>query len=182
MDIVMLVGESGSGKTTAALRCTHRAWQSNRSVGGIVALGTFEQNRRDSFQVVNLATGEKRLLAKRDLPSSVMQGPFGFSEEGLTFGHKALRSAIEHKSDLVVVDEVGPLELSGSGWAEDLHLLSRTPPNYLLLTVRPAILEEVRTTFFPKLPTVAIAVSDYQHLLRRWHLQEWNNSGDGNLR
>jgi nucleoside-triphosphatase THEP1 len=170
MDIVFLIGESGSGKTTAALRCAQKAWQGNWNIGGFVALGDFVENVRDSFTLLDLATGRKELLARRDLVSEMRQGPFGFTQQGLALGHSAIRSALELRANLVVIDEVGPLELNGGGWAEDLALVRDHAPAHVLLTVRPWLVEKIAETFFPNTPTIAIPVPQYQEVLDRWNL------------
>jgi nucleoside-triphosphatase THEP1 len=61
------------------------------------------------------------------------------SPEGLALGHAALaRSGV----DVVVVDEIGPWELAGSGWCRDLDALVRRDVR-LLLVVRHGCLSAV---------------------------------------
>lgn len=74
--------------------------------------------------------------------------PFSFSREALAWGAETLRREIEAAPDLLVLDEVGPLELKwGSGFREVLEELVRAAGGpggpreapRVLLTVRPSL-------------------------------------------
>lgn len=131
--VVVITGERGAGKTTlagAVVACLRAA---GVQVGGILAPGVHRDGRRYSFDVVAVASGERRPLACRE-------PQVGWAEErcfwvdpgGFAFGNAAL--CVEGL-EVVVVDEVGPWELAGSGWAASLDVLvEREVP--LLLVVR----------------------------------------------
>lgn len=172
MDIVLLFGEQGSGKSIAALRCAQKAWLANWRVAGIVAPGEFAENRRHSFTVIDLASGEKTQLAQRDYPSPIMVGPFGFYAEGLELGRTALATACNQGIDLAVVDEIGPLELQGGGWAQGLRNIVDSKVPHLLITVRPHLVEQVAATFFPHKTYVAVYAKEYHKIFYRWDLRE----------
>jgi nucleoside-triphosphatase len=46
-------------------------------------------------------------------------------------------------SDVVVIDEVGPFELSGGGWAQPLDALAHGYTGALLLVVRESVVDAV---------------------------------------
>jgi nucleoside-triphosphatase THEP1 len=170
MDIVLLFGEQGSGKTTAALRCAQKAWQANWRVSGIVAPGEFAENRRSAFTIIDLATGDSMPLAQRNYPSAVRAGSFGFYDAGLKLGHAALARARENSTDLAVIDEIGPMELHGGGWAEDVHnIIARGVP-HLLVTVRPSIIAQVAAVFFPQAAHVLVHAKEYKKIFYHWNL------------
>jgi nucleoside-triphosphatase THEP1 len=138
--VVVLTGERGSGKTTLAAETVERLRGAGFKVGGILAPGTFRDGTRFSFDLLDLASGDS-------LPFGCREPRQGWSEEkcfwvnpaGLALGRVALaRSEV----DVVVVDEVGPWELVGSGWSRDLDaLVGRGVP--LLIVVRHACLSAV---------------------------------------
>ena len=148
MKIALVYGTSGSGKTTAVTRCFAQAQNRGWRVGGIVAPGSFHDNCRQEFWVVDLASGQQQLLARRGLAAPVYCGPFGFSAAGLEFGRAAIRRAISDAVDLLIIDEIGPLELRNMGWAEVLREILPGKVGHLLLTVRPALCQEVSQKFF----------------------------------
>jgi len=131
--VVVLTGERGVGKTTLAAEVVERLRATGVRVGGILAPGTVKEGRRHSFDLVALATGERRLLACRDPePGWVEERCFWADPAAVELGHAALGA---EDADVVVVDEVGPWELEGSGWSADLDVLVRRDVR-LLLVVR----------------------------------------------
>ena len=67
---------------------------------------------------------------------------FFFSQRALDFGNSLLKEAAG-KAEVVVVDEVGPLELAGRGFAPGLRIC-RESGAFLILTVRPHLLSPVK--------------------------------------
>jgi len=67
---------------------------------------------------------------------------FFFSQRALDFGNSVLKEATG-KAEVIVVDEVGPLELSGCGFAPGLGIC-RESGAFLILTVRPHLLSLVK--------------------------------------
>jgi hypothetical protein len=67
---------------------------------------------------------------------------FFFSQRALDFANSVLKEAAG-KAEAIVVDEVGPLELSGRGFAPGLGIC-RESGAFLILTVRPHLLSPVK--------------------------------------
>jgi iron complex transport system ATP-binding protein len=74
-------------------------------------------------------------------------GRFNFTKEGLELGNKALSYERVFGKDIVVVDEVGPLELAGNGWANGINELILKYNKILILVVRDEIIENVKNYF-----------------------------------
>ena len=144
---VIVTGATGSGKTTLVQAVVDRLRARGLRVAGIVAPGYVADGRRTGFDIVDLATGERMPLAREE---EHVAGPhprwsrFAFSPEGLALGRKALGEDARG-ADVVVVDEVGPFELSGGGWASALDSLAASPAGVLLLVVRESVVDAVRT-------------------------------------
>ncbi|MCX6551181.1 MAG: hypothetical protein NTY02_09295, partial [Acidobacteria bacterium] len=144
--VVLLSGSTGSGKTTLTQAAIGRLRQAGVRVGGILAPGLLESGRRTGFDIVNLATGEHTVLAREQQNVAgrhARWSRFAFAPEGLALGHRALGDGIG-EADVVIVDEVGPFELSGGGWADALDTLTRTFRGALLLVVRDSVVDAVR--------------------------------------
>jgi len=143
--VVLLTGPTGSGKTTLATALVEYLREQGVTVAGILAPGLLHEGRRTGFDIVDLATGERAPLAREQHEggaSHVRWSRFAFSAEGLALGNRAL-AVNAAGAELVVVDEVGPLELAGSGWAPALDALADSPAG-LVLVVRESVLEDVR--------------------------------------
>ncbi len=67
---------------------------------------------------------------------------FAFSPDGLAHGQQALGPG-SLGADVIVVDEVGPFELAGGGWAQALDRLDREYEGPVLLVVRASIVDAV---------------------------------------
>jgi nucleoside-triphosphatase THEP1 len=70
-------------------------------------------------------------------------GPFRFMPEGILFGRNALSSARMRNDNLIVVDEVGPMELEGGGWAPELDRLTGDGKNVMMWAVREHLVTDV---------------------------------------
>lgn len=135
--VLLLVGASGEGKTSLLQKCIES--QPRTSFGGIINPGTWKNNRRHSSTAHCLTTGEKTLFCKRPQDDA----PFTFYPEGMELAERALSVACNRNNECIVVDEVGPLELNGKGYAPHLpSLLSLETPKHIW-AVRPSIVEQV---------------------------------------
>jgi len=144
--LYILTGETGSGKTTRAAEVVERLRARGLRVGGILASGLLDNGRRTGFDVVNLASGESAPLAREDAGGSASHAQwsrFAFSPEGLALGGRAL-GPDARDADVVLVDEVGPFELAGGGWAPALDRLAGEHEGPVLLVVRASIVDAVK--------------------------------------
>ena len=167
---VVITGATGSGKTTLTLAIVDRLRSRGVRVAGIAAPGLLTDGRRTGFDLVNLATGERASLARE---KQNVGGPharwsrFAFTPEGLALGRRALTDDARG-ADVVVVDEVGPFELSGGGWAPSLDALTHGYHGTLLLVVRESVVGAVKARWGPADTTVYdVAAADPDQVARR---------------
>lgn len=168
--IVVLSGESGSGKTTICTRVVTLARARGLEVAGVLTPPRLAGGRKVGLDVEDIRTGQRRPLAEpyaEPCPESsgrepsargrsqracrsnagAIEGPatesWHFHMDGLTWGTKVLRHATP--CDLLVIDELGPLELiQGQGWTVSLELLRAGRYRLALVVVRPALLPYFR--------------------------------------
>jgi nucleoside-triphosphatase THEP1 len=142
MSLHLLMGARQAGKTTTCRQLAEAARARGFSVGGLLAPAVFADGACVGYDIVELATGRTRRLATLAGAGVEHVGPFAFSPEGLTLGRAALTAAAMAWPDLIIVDEVGPLELAGQGWAEYLAALA-AGPGLTLFAVRLALADDV---------------------------------------
>lgn len=142
MSLALMVGDPHTGKTSTCRRLAEQARARGLTVGGIVAPAVHQAGRCVGYEVVDLATGGSARLATVDGPGAERVGRFHFLAEGLALGRAALEQALERPPHLLIVDEVGPLELAGGGWSEQLDRLTDRP-GFMLFVVRRELTTQV---------------------------------------
>jgi nucleoside-triphosphatase THEP1 len=142
MSLALLIGDRHSGKTSMCRRLADALRGHGLTVGGIIAPAVHEGDRCIAYEVVDLATGRSVSIATTVGPGVQQTGRFHFLAEGLAFGKAAIEQAVSRSDDLIIVDEVGPLELAGGGWCEQVDRLTLQPGS-ALLTVRRSLAQEV---------------------------------------
>ena len=111
--IVILSGARGVGKSAVCLSTVDRAQKRGYACGGIVTL----RRPDDALDVLDVHSGAVRRLSVEESGegAAVVQGRFHFDGESLAWGNSVLGRALP--CHLLVVDELGPLELErGQGW------------------------------------------------------------------
>jgi nucleoside-triphosphatase THEP1 len=156
--VMLLTGDSGEGKSTLVGEAVTYLRQEGVIVGGVLAPGYWKDEQRLGFDVVDLMDGRKAPLCHK-VPKEADgdEGTsFGFFPDGLRLGREALSTARlrEGDADLVIVDEVGPLELSGDGWSSALDSLTDEWSGPMLWVVRRELVQDVTNRWLRTAPVV----------------------------
>jgi nucleoside-triphosphatase THEP1 len=137
--IIVLSGERGVGKSTACRETVALAQAKEYACGGIITL-----TRPDGeLDVLDVSSDDARRLtlppgAKPAIVQAIVQGRFRFDPETLDWGNAALARGTS--CQLLVVDELGPLELEqGGGWTKAFEVLHRGDFTLALVAVRPEL-------------------------------------------
>ena len=156
---LLIVGEPGSGKTSWCREYINRRRKSGSSVGGILSPAIEKQGQRVGSNALDLLTGQEvpfaRLSPYRSFKGGEKIGDYTISRDGILFACSAIKRAVKSRCDLVVIDEVGPLELSGKGLmpAGELALAS---PVSVLIVVRSSLKGALQRRF-PQYEFVVVA-------------------------
>jgi nucleoside-triphosphatase len=144
--LIILTGKRGAGKSTfCSVLITHfkkESWQ----VRGLYSPGLFVDGYKNAIEVVNLENNERRLLAVPKSKSSLSTDEnkplhWNFDPQILEWGNRILMNAVP--TDLLIVDEIGPLELKlGQGWTEAINALDGKAYRLALLVMRPELLTD----------------------------------------
>ena len=118
---IIVHGGIGAGKTRTAEKLVTELERRGITVGGIVSPRILEGTDTVGYRARDIETGRERLLATID-PPGIRVGMFYLSEEALSFARAAIERAVATKQ-VVLLDEVGRLELAGQGHAPALRLL-----------------------------------------------------------
>lgn len=132
--VTILTGSRGVGKTTVCWNTIALARAQGATCGGIVT------GRRDGGREVHdVRTGEVRRLTRQpDGVPAVVQGRFRFDPDTLRWASRALARSVP--CDLLVIDEIGPLELErGEGWTVAFDVLRGGAFGLAVVVVRPEL-------------------------------------------
>jgi len=146
-EIVLWTGPKHSGKSTAVAVLADGARRAGFTVAGLLAEGVHREGELIGFDAVDLRTGRRAALARRGGSGAVRIGQYAFDEAGLDLGAAALCPAAAGDADLVIVDEFGPLELSGAGWRQAVDALLASARGVIVLVVRDRLVEAVRQLY-----------------------------------
>jgi|Deesub1362A_J573_1020465.scaffolds.fasta_scaffold00193_48 nucleoside-triphosphatase len=132
--IITVTGAPGIGKTTLCKKVIEilQNTKPEVSVGGFITNEIREKGKRTGFVMVDLITDNKEILAHISLKSSVKVGKYGVNLDGIrNLGVKAIVSGILF-SDIVIVDEVGPMELRSREFEKSIYQLIDSDKSALL--------------------------------------------------
>lgn len=145
--IMLLAGQRGVGKTTVCQRLVEIASQQGYRLAGVFTPALFAQSGdKVGFEAVDAVSGERRVLAQayNDLGGPRV-GRYSFDLTSLNWACDLLQRAFATGCDLLIVDEIGPLELElGQGFLTILPHLQRKTPCHTLLVVRSDLLNNLR--------------------------------------
>jgi len=112
--VVVVTGPSNGGKTETAIALVEELRAKDVRVAGFVQPGEMAEDRKVGFRLRDVATGEEAVLATRGTRREGRYGTyFQFFDEGFELGRKALQRV--KPGSLLVIDELGPVELRGEG-------------------------------------------------------------------
>lgn len=156
---LLVVGGSGSGKTSWCSEYIDWRRKCGSSVGGILSPAIGKQGQRVGSNAIDLLTGQEipfaRLSRYRPFEGGEKVGDYTISREGILFACGAIKRAVESRCSLVVIDEVGPLELRGKGLMPAVELALASAVD-MLIVVRSS-LKEVLQRHFPEYEFVVVA-------------------------
>jgi len=166
MRLTVLSAASGEGKTTFLREQLARLADAGRSVGGILSPAVFEDGRRVGYDVVDLQEQSRLTLARQTglPPTAPAIGRYRFDTEAIKAGNATIIAAVRQRCDLVAIDEIGPLEFGGGGWAPGLDFALREcgADQELIICVRPGLVAELPSRF------VTSTWETARHLTQPW--------------
>jgi len=108
---IFITGRPGIGKTTVVEQIMAIINGKGFSIGGMISSELRAKGVRVGFEITNILTGEKGILAHINQREGPQVSKYRVNLRDLVeVGVSAIEEAID-KADLVVIDEVGPMEL-----------------------------------------------------------------------
>lgn len=127
---VAITGAPGSGKSTFCRRLIEAL--PTVKIDGILTQDIREDHERVGFEILDIATGQRGLLAHRNLRSGPRVGRYRVHLNDIErIAVPALERAL-HEAQLIVIDEIAPMELHSSRFVEAVTHVFDGPKDLLV--------------------------------------------------
>jgi len=141
---IAVTGRPGIGKTTFCLR-VYDMLKDILDVCGFVTVEVREKGRRVGFRLRDLRTGEEAWLAKIGIPGPTV-GKYGVDVAAI----EAFVSKLKCDGNLLILDEIGPMELKSQAFINAVEDVIRKEVCCLFsihLKAKHRLLERIRREF-----------------------------------
>ncbi len=142
--VYLVTGPVGAGKTNYIKNLINFFNGKNIKTAGIFTDKIMKGSRITGYDVVDISTGmRKAFLRKEEKCGSERIGRFYICMEGLEMGKALLSSHVDGDPKVMVVDEVGLLEINGGGWADQVDGLL-TGSCSIIMSVRDSYVDMIK--------------------------------------
>lgn len=152
MDVTcwIVTGWRGAGKTSFCQEVIQYARQQNWDAAGLLSVSYLTDGIRTAIDAVNIRSGERQRLASLQQQSASDQ-PYSrwfFNPATVKWGNQVMVESVP--CDLLVVDELGPLEFNqGAGWVSAFDVVRSRAYRLAVVVIRPELLEQASQRFAP---------------------------------
>lgn len=142
--IFIITGKTAQGKTTYVKNLIDLLRENNIKTDGILSEKVIIGSVKTGYDLVHIQTGKKKALLRlnEDCGNDKI-GKYTICDEGLIMGNKILNSLNNNGEVLIIIDEVGSLELNGRGWAGSISKLTCSSGKNIVMVVRDVFTEAV---------------------------------------
>lgn len=115
---ILITGPPGIGKTTLLEKIKNKIKDNGFSIGGMYCLEIKENSKRTGFNIIDIASLRKGILASIHNTKGPSVGRYRVNLDEINdVGVLALKNALE-TSDYIFIDEIAPMELASSSFSQ----------------------------------------------------------------
>ena len=142
--IYIITEDEHKGKTTFVKNIVSRLLNSGINIQGFIAEAVIIDKKLSGYDLKNVQNNKKiQIITKEKHDNWLKLGSYFFNPKGFGFGINILNNKNINNADLIVIDEIGPLELSGKGWCNQINNLLTGNSVSMIWVVRKSIIKEV---------------------------------------
>lgn len=141
---ILVTGSRGSGKSRWCERLVEVARRRGWRVAGVLSPPVMDGDHKVGIDLLDLASGERQRLAdvRRGAEGGTTTERWRFENATLAWGNDVLRRASESLPQLLVVDELGPLELQrDAGLSAGIAAIDGLRQGLACVVVRPSLVD-----------------------------------------
>jgi nucleoside-triphosphatase len=119
--VILLTGRPGVGKTTMVNRVFEHYSKNGFRIEGLTTREVRDSGARTGFMITDLSSGQEGWLAKKDVGTGPRVGSYVVVSADLEkIGVTALQRSMNGAADLVIVDEIGPMEMTSVSFRNNI--------------------------------------------------------------
>lgn len=129
---ILITGKPGSGKSTLVKETIEKL---DRNISGILSPEIREGRKRKGFKIIDYYTGKEEILASVNIKQGPKIGKYTVNISGI---NKIVEIFKENwnKTDLVIVDELGPMELKSRKFQKLINEIFQSDKDILCIIHR----------------------------------------------
>ena len=142
--VVIITGEIHVGKTTFAQKIVADLLEKNIRIAGFLSIGINENVIRTGFNLVDIGSSKQmELCSDKKNEKRLKFGRYYFNSDAISLGNEILNANNLSDKQLIVIDEVGNLELNGQCWSNAIENITRSNTVPQLWIVRKNLLQKI---------------------------------------
>src|SRR5260370_39888371 len=119
--VILRAGRPGVGKTTIVNRVHEHYSKNGFKIEGLTSREVREDGARTGFMITDLSSGREGWLAKKNLTAGPRVGSYVVVSDDLEkIGVAALERSMKGAADLVIVDKIGPMEITSHSFRNSI--------------------------------------------------------------
>lgn len=148
--ILIITGEVNSGKTSTVEKLISNLYAEQKTIGGVYSKGLFSGKEKIGFKLIDIKSGDAKQLASIQFDNNfnLNHGKYYFKPEVFEEYNTKILSVFD--SDVIIIDEVGKLELVEKGFFPSVQYLINDFTGKIIMVVRKSLAKKVLKKFHLK--------------------------------
>ncbi|PKP11710.1 MAG: hypothetical protein CVU09_02420 [Bacteroidetes bacterium HGW-Bacteroidetes-4] len=143
--IIIITGDVHQGKTTFSQKLVDLSLDAGIAVSGFLTIRTRENTEQTAYQLFFVKSKQTvPFIGTKARKGWFPFRRFFFNPEAFKAGHEFIESAIVKNKSLVIIDELGPMELMNQGWSAGVEKLCQNPSILQVWVVRKKLVPLIR--------------------------------------
>ncbi|MDD2385395.1 MAG: nucleoside-triphosphatase [Bacteroidales bacterium] len=141
--VIIITGEKNEGKTSFIKDIISLLTEHKINFGGVLSAKQLVDNNCIGYDIVDIKSDFKTpFLQQGDMLNSENNIRWSIVKQGLEFGKQSLKKSVEN-NDVIIIDEIGLLELQNKGWSDFLNEIKNYQEKIYILTVRKMFVDDI---------------------------------------
>jgi nucleoside-triphosphatase THEP1 len=142
--VLIISGDVGQGKTTFSRSLAKGLMERGITVSGFFSVGIQENEMRTGFDLEDIKSGGKMVISRNSLREGwIRQNHYYFDPDVFRKESEMIWHQLTLGAQLLIMDEIGPLELNDTGWSPLVEAICRDHPIPMIWIVRKKLIQKV---------------------------------------